>query len=121
MNQRLREVRKALGLKQREVAAAVHVADSTVASWETGSFTPGDRTIYSFCAQFHVNEDWLRTGEGEMFLNVDKKEQITKFVADVLTDDDSFKMRLISALTEMDVDEWTILESLVDKLNKNPQ
>lgn len=118
---RIRSVRKGLGLTQKKFAEKIGKAENSVTIWESGARPISDYTIALICSRFDVNEKWLRTGAGDPFVSMSKKEQITKFVADVLTDDDSFKMRLISALTEMDVDEWTILESLVDKLNKNPQ
>ena len=117
MNKRLREVRKTLGLKQREVAAAVHVADSTVAAWESGYFTPSDRTISMFCTHFHVNETWLRTDEGNMFADTSKKEQILDFVSNALANEETFKARFITALATMTPEEWDALEKLVHRFS----
>ena len=67
MNRRLRTLRKHLDLTQNQFAAALHIKQATVASYENGRITPSDSVISGICRDFNVNEIWLRTGEGEMF------------------------------------------------------
>lgn len=67
MKERLKELRKKLGLKQREVAEKLEVPVSNVGSWESGSKPIPKTRIYQICNEFHVRRDWLEKGEGEMF------------------------------------------------------
>ncbi len=72
MNERLKLLRKALGLNQGEFAEKVHIAQTTCSQFESGRRKIKDIHVSQICAAFHVNETWLRTGEGEMFLPVEE-------------------------------------------------
>lgn len=67
MHKRLKELRKALGIKQRELAERLGVAVGLVGRWETGQQTIATTRIYQICNEYNVNRDWLERGEGEMF------------------------------------------------------
>lgn len=67
-NTRIRKLRKALDLTQQEFANRIGVKRNTVATYEIGRNTPIDAVISNICREFRVNEEWLRTGFGEMFL-----------------------------------------------------
>lgn len=67
----------------------------------------------SICREFAVNEQWLRTGEGEMFIEQTRDEEIEQFIGDLLRDEeDNFKKRLVSVLAALDEDEWRPLKRL---------
>ncbi len=67
-NTRIKKLRKALDLTQQEFADRLGMKQNTIATYEMGRSTPGSPTIVSICREFRVNEEWLRTGSGEMFL-----------------------------------------------------
>ena len=67
MKDRLKELRKALNLKQREVAERLGVKVSNVGAWEAGMFAIPSTRIYQLCKEYNVRREWLETGEGEMF------------------------------------------------------
>ena len=67
MNERMKELRKALGLTQQEFADKIGIVRGNIATYETGKSKPGDAVVSLICREFSVNEDWLRTGTGEMF------------------------------------------------------
>jgi len=60
-------LRQALDLTQQKFAEQIGVKRNTVANYETGRNTPIDAIVSSICRQFNVNEQWLRTGKGDMF------------------------------------------------------
>ena len=64
----------------------------------------------------HVSEQWLRTGEGEMFVPRTKNQVITDFMADLVMEDDSFKKRIIEALAQLDAKDWEELERIALKV-----
>ena len=72
MNERLRELRKALKMTQAEFAAKLEMAQNSYSKIELGDNSLTDKNIFLICLIFGVNESWLRTGEGEMFNPVSK-------------------------------------------------
>lgn len=68
MNERLKKLRKTLDLTQQAFANKLGVKRNTVGQWECGINPLTDQTVFSICREFNVNEDWLRSGTGEMFL-----------------------------------------------------
>lgn len=67
MKNRLKELRKKLGLKQRDIADKLGVKISVVGGWEIGQYKIPDARIFQICKLYNVREDWLRYGTGEMF------------------------------------------------------
>lgn len=67
MKDRLKKLRKTLGLTQQEFADRIGINRGNVATYETREGNPGASVITLICREFNVNETWLRTGEGEMF------------------------------------------------------
>ncbi|MDO5308683.1 MAG: helix-turn-helix transcriptional regulator [Planctomycetia bacterium] len=67
MRERFIRARKAIGLKQREVAERLGIKVGVVGGWECGKNRIPDARLYQFCNEFNVNRTWLETGEGEMF------------------------------------------------------
>lgn len=117
MNQRIREVRVSAGLKQDEFAAQLGLSRNFISLLEGGARVPSDRTIADICREFNVNETWLRTGEGEMFNALSMDEQLAFYLGTILSDQgDTFKKRLIAALSALDESEWSAVEAFARKL-----
>lgn len=68
MNARIKEVREAKGLSQADFAELLNLKRNSISLIEVGKRNPSDRTILDICNKFNVSEEWLRTGEGEMFI-----------------------------------------------------
>lgn len=120
MNERLKKLRKTLDMTQQEFADRIGIKRNSLANYETGRNTPIDAIIVSICREFNVNEEWLREGKGEMFVKMTRDEEIATFIGKTLhSEEDSFKKRLISALSALNESDWETLEklalSLVDK------
>ena len=67
IGERIRQVRKFKDLTQKKFADSLGMKQNTVATYEMGRTNPSDPAIKSICREFGVNEEWLRSGEGEMF------------------------------------------------------
>ena len=117
MNERLKKLRKELDMTQQEFADRIGIKRNSLANNETGRNTPIDAIIVSICREFNVNENWLRTGEGEMFVEMSYDDEIAQFVGQVMgEEDDSFKKRLISGLAALDDNGWKVLEDFLDSI-----
>lgn len=75
MNLRIRTLRKALELNQKDFAARIGLKQNTISNMEQPGGTITEHNIKSICAQLNVSEKWLRTGEGEMFMKIEKREK----------------------------------------------
>lgn len=84
MKERLKQLRKTLGITQQEFADKIGIKRNSYANYETGRNTPIDAIILSICREFDVNEDWLRDGSGEMFKERSPSEEIGYYVEDLL-------------------------------------
>ena len=116
MNERIKQVRKAVGLKQAEFAEKIGTKPNTVTSYETGIRVPSDAIILSICREFGVNEIWLRTGEGEMFQKRSRDEELAAFFGDILSGEPNFRRRLISAMSSLSTQQWEALEQIANQL-----
>ena len=118
MKDRFKELRKELNVTQQEFADKLKISRNFVAQIEMGSKVPSDRTIDDVCREFNVNEEWLRTGNGDMFIPGIKDKQISAMFADVMkSGEDSFRHRLVSALARLDDEGWDNLEKLIDMIS----
>nr|DAR10298.1 MAG TPA: Repressor protein CI [Caudoviricetes sp.] len=115
IGQRIREIRKEKKITQQSLADSLGLKQNTVASYEIDRVQPSDRTINDICDKFKVNEQWLRTGEGEPFLEITRNEAITDFMSDILNEDNTFKNRLIAALAKLDESQWKVLEQIAEE------
>lgn len=117
MNERLKKLRKELDMTQQEFADKLGTARNNIAGYETGKRNPSNAVISLICREFNVNEKWLRTGEGDMFIELSRSDEIAQFVGQLMTEeDDSFKKRLVSGLAALDDNGWKVLENFLDSI-----
>ena len=82
IHERIRYLRKdVLGMNQTEFAERLGLKQGSFSSIESGSSTVTDRTIKAICMVFNVREEWLRTGEGEMYSSAELFS-LDRFVAE---------------------------------------
>ena len=100
MQERIKEVRKSNGLTQTEFGEKIGVKGNTVTGYETGIRSPSDAIIVSICREFGVNEEWLRTGNGEMFLPKSRGQEIGEIVKAAAQHDPETAAKFFSSLLE---------------------
>lgn len=89
VNDRIKLLRETLGLSLRAFGKEVGYTNPTISLIERGLKNPEDRMLRLICSAFDVNETWLRTGKGEMFLTdkgPNKSDILTEFLASVLNE-----------------------------------
>lgn len=124
MGERIRKIRESLGangkkISQAEFAKNIGIGATAIGNLEAGIRNPSDRTILDICREFHVNETWLRTGEGEMFIPMSRTDEIYAFIGKNLDGSDNFKHRMMWALSRLDEDGWKVLEKLVADMSED--
>lgn len=119
IGERIRLLRKnELKMTQDDFASKIDISRSNIGNIEIGRIAVTERIIASICREFSVNEEWLRTGNGEMFVPLTRDQLITDFAADLIMEDNTFKKRLVEALAKLDESEWEVLEKLAESLIK---
>lgn len=81
MNGRIKEIREYYKLTQDEFGKRIGSARNTIANYENGNRNPSNSVVKSICREFNVNENWLRDGTGEMFLEVKENSIVAKATA----------------------------------------
>lgn len=122
MGERIKQLRQALCMTQQEFADHLHIKRGAVANYEVGRNEPIDAVIGLICREFSVNETWLRTGEGEMFLKRSTEDEIAAFMGDILKDEEpNFRRRFISALARLDDAGWDALGKFISDFNEQKE
>ncbi len=117
INQRILEVRKALKMSQTEFGKEIGVSRGVINNIDLNVVPAKPLLIQQICKAYNVNETWLTTGEGEMFVKQSRTDEIAQFVGRTLADkEDTFQKRLIAALSKLSVEEWEVLEKLANDL-----
>ena len=122
---RIISVVEALGKSKSDFARDINVTPAYISKLgKQPQSVPSDRTISDICRQFGVNENWLRTGEGEMFRQQSRDEEMAALMGQLLADrPESFRRRLISVLLRFDPagPEWQVLENIYEAIKKEAQ
>lgn len=128
MKERIRQLRKELGLNQTDFGERIGVKQGSVAGYESGARTPIDAVITSICREFDVNEDWLRTGEGEMFKERSPSDEVGYYVEDLLDYDGhgnpfyDMIIEMMKTYTELDEKSQAVIrnyfQSVADGIHK---
>lgn len=111
--ERVREVRKTLNLTLEKFGEKLGVGKTAISNIEVGNRSLTDQMFISICREYNVSEKWLKTGMGEMFIAMTRREKIASFFGELMKEtDDSFKIRFVEALADLDLEEWELLEKI---------
>lgn len=104
-------------MTQQEFADKLGVKRGAIANYELGRNEPIDAVISLICREFNVNEEWLRNGTGEMFVEMDKEDLLMEWAGRVLGNrSSSFKKNFVKMLMSLTEDEWELLERKAKEL-----
>jgi transcriptional regulator with XRE-family HTH domain len=120
MNNRIKELRKSLGLNQTEFGEGINLSKSQIACYENGSRNVTDRSISDICEKYNVNEEWLRHGIGEMFKPEPEINELAYLMGMFISNnsEDELRTKIIKAMLSLDDDGWKFIEGLVERIAK---
>ena len=117
MNSRIKEVRKAKGLSQAAFGAPFGANRDMINNVENGRAAVSDIMVASICRTYDVNEHWLRTGEGEMFVQIARSDEVMDFVGRAMIGEESnFKQRFLLALSRLPEERWKDIEDFARQI-----
>ena len=116
MGNRIKELRQALGLTQQEFADRIGVKRGAIANDEIGR-NASDTAVALICREFGVSEHWLRTGDGEMFVQIARSDEVMDFVGRAMIGEESnFKQRFLLALSRLPEERWKDIEDFARQI-----
>ena len=117
MNERVKEIRKKLGLTLDKFGDRLGVGKAALSRIENGSNGVTEQMLKSICREFNVSEEWLRNGTGEMFIELDKEDVLMEWAGRVLgSESNSFQKKFVKMLMSLSEDEWAWLEQRAKEL-----
>ena len=81
INCRIKELREKLGLSQREFSKLLSLSGGYISGIEVNLREVNDRLVKLIVSQFGVNEEWLRFGNGEVFIKKKADEKSVRIVS----------------------------------------
>ena len=110
MKDRLKLLRKELNLTQQELADKLGIKRTTIGNYEVGRNEPVDSVISLICDRLNVNEEWLKTGAGDMFVSQNTNMRVQAWIDRVLAGrPEDIRFRAVSLLADMPEEWWNIL------------
>lgn len=119
MKNRIKTLRSELDLTQQAFAEKLGTSRNNIAGYETGTRIPSDAVVSLICNKFNVSEKWLRTGEGEPFVEKSKREQIIGYLNMLSDVSENVRNRFADALDAMDEDDWKVIRDVIDQIERD--
>lgn len=117
MIHRIIELRKKMRLNQEQFAEKLSLSRSFVNQVEVGKRNISDRTIADICRVFNVSEQWLRTGEGDMFRKQSREDELAAYMNSLLqSEPDDIRRRFATAVSHLSTQQLELLESIALQL-----
>ena len=120
MNDRIKAVRLAQNPKMSQDAfgAKIGITGAAVSRIESGDRNVTDQVIVAICREFGVSEEWLRTGQGEMFIQISPDEELDYILGQIGAGTDETIVRIIRAYWKLDEKEKAAVRKLIDNLSE---
>ncbi|MBS6194222.1 MAG: helix-turn-helix transcriptional regulator [Clostridiales bacterium] len=115
-NERVKEVRKSLGLTLEKFGEKVGVTKQTVSRIENGVNNLTEQMTKSICREFSVDYIWLTTGDGEMFVESD--DDFIERIDRIMLGEDETRKNLFKFMLELSDDDIAALGRILDKAIK---
>lgn len=123
MNTRIKQLRKTLSLTQSDFGAKIGLTGAAITRIEKGNNNPSEQTVLSICREFNVNEEWLRTGNGDIFEQLTESEKLMKYTALLLKDSKSTTSNVIKNIIityeQLDDTSKEVLDKIINKYIQN--
>lgn len=117
MKDRIKRIRKDAGLNQTEFGNIIGVSRDAVATYESGRVVPDAAKRMLICEKFNVNPEWLESGGDQDPYQVGLIPQLQA----ALRNAPAIEAALTRLLPRMTVDDWKILNAVVEKAIKKDE
>ena len=112
-NERIKEVRKSLGLTLEKFGERIGLKKSAVSLIENGKNSVTDANVKAICREFGVDYIWLTTGDGEMFVDTD--DDFIERIDRIMAGEDAARKNLFKFMLELSDEDIEALDRLMKK------
>lgn len=123
MNERIKKLRKELGLTQEKFGERIGIKKNSLSQIENGINNVTEQILKSICREFHVNEDWLRHDTGEMFASSSTQEDLESSIQKLLSEKDNTTADLIKGIIityeKLDLSDKQVINRVIDDILQN--
>ena len=112
-NERIKEVRKSLGLTLEKFGERIGLKKSAVSLIENGKNAVTDANVKAICREFGVDYIWLTTGDGEMFIDTD--DDFLERIDRIMAGEDDARKNLFKFMLELSDEDIEALDRLMKK------
>lgn len=118
IGERVKIIRKELGLSQNDFAQGLNISQSQIGYIEKGDRSLTDRTLNDMVREYGINRDYILTGEGEMFIDLDKSSEVVNYIRE-LCENDQEKAELVIETYKMFINLSTKDKKIINALVKS--
>lgn len=111
-NERIKKVRKSLGLTLEKFGERIGLKKSAVSLIENGKNAVTDANVKAICREFGVDYIWLTTGDGEMFVDTD--DDFIERIDRIMAGEDDARKNLFKALLEASDEDIAAFQRIID-------
>ena len=123
INERVKLLRISLNKSQEDFGNSIGLSKSGISNIENGFRNVTKKHIKLLCSTFHVSENWLNTGEGNMFNFASQEEEIGSYLTDILCNEKKSTANLIKSIIlaygKLDTESKNVIDNFIDKIIKN--
>lgn len=112
-NERVKEVRKTLGLTLEKFGERIGVTRGSMSNIENGNRNLTEQMTKSICREFSVDYIWLTTGDGEMFIDTD--DDFIERIDRIMAGEDEARKSLFKFMLELSDEDIAALDRLMKK------
>lgn len=112
-NERVKEIRKTLGLTLEKFGERIGVTRGSMSNIENGNRNLTEQMTKSICREFSVDYMWLTTGEGEMFIDTD--DDFIERIDRIMAGEDEARKNIFKFMLELSDDDIAALDRLMKK------
>lgn len=113
--ERIKEVRKSLGLTLEKFGEKVGVTKQTVSRIENGVNNLTEQMTKAICREYGVDYIWLTTGEGEMFIETD--DDFMEKIDRIMVNENDARRNIFKALLYASDDDVAALARIMNLYN----
>ena len=110
--ERIREVRKALGLTLEKFGEKIGMKKNSVSQLENGKNSVTEQVVKAICREYNVDYMWLTTGDGEMFIDTD---DFNERIGRIMAGEDEARKSLFKFMLELSDEDIAALDRLMKK------